>query len=507
VCSGVANGNPRNSSGMGRSFWRGMTGIGQQARALIAGGRREASGWALAAVIAAAVPAWWLFAFTVDDALIPIRYARHLAAGEGYRWNLGGPVTDGVTPLPWALLLAPLAHAAPLVVLGRSKMLGLTLWLAAAGSWGAAVGRADVPRVAKAIAALAIALCIPLAAHAVSGMETALALALATWAALFGSRPLVAAALAGLAAALRPELAPWAIALGMGLSLAQSPKISSATAAALLAVAPFAVCAVVRLVAFGRLAPLAVLAKPSDLAHGAVYVAAASVTSLAPILVAAPLALRRAPPRARALVLAGLVHLVTVLAVGGDWMPYARLLVPILPSLLFAFVLTVPHAHPVASALRATAVLAVALYLLVVAAPNARHVGVDREELILRAKPELANATRIATVDIGWPTADTEATLIDLAGVTDPEVAGLPGGHTSKHVDPAFLLARDPDVLLLYGKRGDLALEQWQEWSYPRVVEARLARAELIARHFRPRAYLPLGMTAMGYVVLTRGPP
>ncbi|MDP9152084.1 MAG: hypothetical protein M3O36_19340, partial [Myxococcota bacterium] len=76
----------------------------------------------------AVAPALWMWNFTVDDALIGVRYARHLAFGLGWRFNVSGPSTDGVTPLPWPLFLAPFARADGLLVLGRAKALGLVAW-------------------------------------------------------------------------------------------------------------------------------------------------------------------------------------------------------------------------------------------------------------------------------------------------------------------------------------------------------------------------------------------
>ena len=112
---------------------------------------------------------------------------------------------------------------------------------------------------------------------------------------------------------------------------------------------------------------------------------------------------------------------------------------------------------------------------------------------------ELAGAARVATLDVGWPTAATEASIVDLAGLTDPEIAALPGGHTSKRVDPALLLARDPDVILLYFRRRDGERVYWRE------VEARLASSELIARHYEARAFLPsYGEDDAGYVVMKK---
>ena len=82
-----------------------MSGIGQSSRRLLGALAR----WPLGAIgVALAVLALW--GFTVDDAFIIARYAHHIAIGDGYVFNAGGPTSDGVTPLPFALLLAPLAR-------------------------------------------------------------------------------------------------------------------------------------------------------------------------------------------------------------------------------------------------------------------------------------------------------------------------------------------------------------------------------------------------------------
>ncbi len=439
---------------------------------------------ALVATVLAAVPALAMWGFTVDDALIPVRYARHLAVGEGYRFNVGGPATDGVTPLPWALLLAPVAGVDALAVLWRAKYMGLAAWMVAAAAFGSAVFRAPAPRVAKGVALAALAACVPVAAHAVSGMETALALALATLAATSGAAPMRAAALAGLAASLRPEMAPWAITLAV--LFAEGPRARAR--AALVALAPFLACVLVRVVCFGRASPLAVLAKPSDLEHGATYAFVAALVTGGPLLALAPGALGKAPRQAQALALAGAVHLAVVTAVGGDWMPYARLVVPVVPSLLLASVLLAPHARAWSLAVRATLALGFEVYIAVVAAPAGRHVATDRAALIEAARPYVRNAHTVAALDVGWVSAATEATIVDLAGLTDPTIAVLPGGHTSKRVDPAFLLARDPDVLVFYEP--------------PRVVEERLLASELIRERYVVVATLPLAGHA--YRILAR---
>ena len=439
-----------------------------------------------------------MWGFTIDDALISIRYARHLASGAGYRFNASGPSTDGVTPLPWAFVLAPLARGDALDVLFRAKLLGLTAWLAAAGAWGVAVGRVAASGWVKGVAFAALALCVPVAAHAVSGMETGIVIALTTWASLSLDHPMRAAALAGVVAAFRPEMAPWAIAL----SILNRPGRT-----VLLAILPLVLCGVTRAIAFGHAAPLSLSAKPSDASHGAMYVAAAALVTLAPVLAFAPIALRRAPRPAIVLTVAGVVHMLAVLIVGGDWMPYARLVAPIAPSLLYAFVLAAPHARPFATIARAALTFALGAYVLVVAAPAGRPIASNYRALIDAARPHLAGARRIASLDIGWPTAaNDDATIVDLAGLTDPFIAALPGGHTSKRVDPALLLSRDPDVLLVFAEEGVTAetLATWRDAAYARTVDLRLVRSDLIARHYEARAFLPFGAKNAGYVLLGR---
>ena len=92
--------------------------------------------FAVAFGVAALVPALVFRGFMVDDALITARYAAHLAAGEGYRLNAGGPVTDGVTPLGFAFLLAPFARGGPLAALAAAKGIGIVAWTLASAVLG-----------------------------------------------------------------------------------------------------------------------------------------------------------------------------------------------------------------------------------------------------------------------------------------------------------------------------------------------------------------------------------
>jgi hypothetical protein len=464
--------------------------------------------WTALGALAALLPALWMWGFTVDDALISVRYARHLAGGSGWRFNLHGPSTDGVTPLPWPLLLAPLARADALAVLARSKTLGLVAWVATGAGLGRAVGRVDTAAWIRGSALATMALSVPLAAYAVSGMETALATALATFAVLRMDRPRLSALLAGLASSLRPEMAPWACALAVGAVGSDDANGTPARAArrsleaCTLALTPFALCALIRALVWGHPAPLALLAKPSDVAHGLAYAGAACVVSIVPILIVAPVSVAR-DRRALAIVVAALVQIAAIVIVGGDWMPYARLVVPIAPSLVYAAVLASRRAHPAASAARSVAALLLGVALVARGGTAGRTVGADRAALVAAARPWVGVAHRVAALDIGWVSAATEADIIDLAGLTDPEIAALPGGHTSKRVDARFLRARDPEVLLIEAPRGlpPGGLQAWQDTATPRAVEARLLDDDNAA-HFTPAAWLPLGTAGSGYIVL-----
>jgi hypothetical protein len=177
------------------------------------------------------------------------------------------------------------------------------------------------------------------------------------------------------------------------------------------------------------------------------------------------------------------------------------------PSLCLAGVVAGAQARPLISAVRAAAAVGLGVLLMarfgsIVA--EGRKVTADRTALVESARPVLGSLARVAALDIGWVGAATEADVVDLAGLTDPQIAALPGGHTSKRVGAMLLLARDPDALLLYAQAGlaDGGLAAWDQARYGRAVEARLAHDPVIARHFAPAAWLPLGTGGGGYVVL-----
>lgn len=456
----------------------------------------RAAAFGVLGALCALVPALVMWGFTVDDALIPIRYASHVASGAGYRFNLGGPATDGVTPLPWVYMIAPFASADAMATLVRVKATGVFAWTLAAGVLAFRIARIRNGRslLLPGLGFLVMALAFEIGAWSASGMETGVATALATLAVVCFEKPWLCACLAGLATALRPELVIWALSLSFGVStvragLREVDGLRHAVLSAAIAGAPFVLCVLVRLAVFGRPEPLALMAKPSDLAHGLTYAIAAAVVLLTPLLAFAPIGLAKVRGSALAIVTAFVAHLLAIILVGGDWMPYARLVVPVAPSLVLAFTLTLARGGSWPPVARAVVATAIGAFLAVRAAPAGRHVFSDRADLVARAKPVLASSHVVAALDIGWVSAATPARIVDLAGLTDPTVAVLGGGHTSKRVDAGMLLDRNVDTVVVY--------------SDMRVVEARLVRSELFASHYAPGEVLALG-SAASYVVYRR---
>lgn len=479
-----------------------MLGIGHSRRPLI--GAARAVPWGAIAAGLAVIASW---GFTVDDALIPARYAHHLASGAGYRFNASGTPTDGVTPLPLAWLLAPFARASVLDGWGASRVLGAAAWIVAACVLDAALARASA-RCGRgrastlALLRAAVIVAMPVHAYAASGLETGLATALATVAACCGRRPRIAALSAGLTASLRPEMVVWALVLTIGreASMRAPPKLRILRA--LLAVGPFALAAGARVVAFGSAAPLAVAAKPSDATHGAVYVGAGLIASGLVALLPSRAWRRRGAGEARALLAALLAHLTVLVVVGGDWMPYSRLLVPVWPSAILMAAVAARAGSAVG--LRARLVVAIVLAALLSARhlPEARRVEADRRELLANARAMLEASAVVAGLDVGWIGAATDATVVDLAGLTDGEIAALPGGHTSKRVDVAMLLARGVDTIVLY-QVGDATDASLASYVPARGVEARIARSPLTRRHFEAIGRARLGAHG-SYLVLRR---
>jgi hypothetical protein len=450
-------------------------------------GGRESRG-ALLGALAALIPLLAVWGFTVDDALITARVAHHISLGHGSRFNLDGPSVDAVTPLGFAHLLSPFAGST-LSAFTAARVIGALAWIAT----GAIVGRA-IDELSgnweRFLPLVALGFSLPLGAWAGSGMETGVVVLLATLATL---RMPIAPLFAGLAGAWRPELLPWAMLVAIGTSLTRARRPGPALVALLLALGPAVLVAVSRQLLFGSPMPLAVLAKPSLLSDGIRYALGALLLSALPYLVIAPKGVRDLDGHDRTLLVAGYAHFVSIALAGGDWMVLFRLAVPVLPS--FALVgAAIGRKSTGMAPLFRLAVALIASGIVWFSYLSSRQVWSGRRALIEAARPVFADAQRVATLDAGWVGAAFDGHVVDVAGVTDPDVARLPGGHTSKRLGPGFLERQQVDVVVvLYVERMGLyrVNDHWL-----------LGEAEGLG--FTRAGELPIPGTSYRYIVLKK---
>jgi hypothetical protein len=184
------------------------------------------------------------------------------------------------------------------------------------------------------------------------------------------------------------------------------------------------------------------------------------------------------------------VHALSLVVVGGDWMAFFRLMVPVLPGALLVAAELAERAPAVLTGARVVLALAPALAQLVLQAPAAARVGVERHELVRAAEPLLAHSRRIAALDVGWLGAATRATLVDLGGITAPDVARLPGGHGAKKVHSGLL--SDVDTAVLFVAPQQPLGVPWHQTVFDKPVEQRTAHL-LRERSVRSIETLPLG--------------
>jgi len=484
-----------------------------------AGPRRTVGAAAFSGIMATiGVVVFW--GFTVDDALITARVAHHISLGQGYRFNSHGPVVDAVTPLGWAYILAPFAKSGPIGTLLVARWIGVVAWIASASWLGA-----NVARHRSAIWPLALlAIHAPLGLWASAGMETPVVTALVTFATAEG---VAGSCCLGIAAAWRPELIPYALVMAVGRcrSLSKIPRELA------IVVIPVIVTMLVRWAGFGSPQPLAVFAKPADLSHGfwyaleallwcgPIWLWLASGWPWSEVTTSAALDDQRRPatrwlgslgalpglPRLEryelTMVVAVLVHFAAIGLAGGDWMPAYRLAVPVMPVMLrVACQIASGRGRLLATAaiiLATTSTLRIAIKL----APAARLVLAQRLELIRGASRALSKASVVAAPDVGWVGAAFPGEVVDLAGATDPTIAHLKGGHTSKRIGIRLLLSRRVDrVIVLLAAPAQVSVP-WTDSPFARAIDY---RAALLAADLdcSPTARLDLPHTDQAYLVL-----
>ena len=429
--------------------------------------------------LVALIQAWSSHPAPQDDAFISFRYAANLLAGHGLVYNPGEWV-EGFTNLSWTLLSASVMAAGVdpvtgMAALGTAALGALVLLAARAGSEAAGL-------VGAVVAGALVATDLQAGLEAVEGLETTFyALLIAGGLALAvreSGRPgpawrvhLGSTALFAVAALTRPE-APLHITLvHLGLLLGAPDRRRQLLCGAAAAV-PFAVVLVSltawRLHTYGHPLPNTFYAKTggAPLMRGVRYLAVHAGTHPALWGLAAGRALAGRPGRwtlpAAALVLGQVAY---VLAVGGDFKPTGRFLIPVvLPMAVLAAEAAGGLVRARSAAVRWGALLVVAGALLVGTHRMAgqvhgwsryRHEDYQARrvvgEFLGRSFPP---GTRIAIHSAGCIPYYSGLPTIDMWGLTDAHIARAPapgmGAGMAGHErgDPGYVFSLEPALYL-----------------------------------------------------------
>lgn len=447
---------------------------------------------------------YWCWGFTVDDAWIVSRVAAHGMDSGSYSFNLGGPPTDAVTPLGFAHFLASLggllgiSGARELFTLARA--IGVVSSILSLGA-AAVLASAEqgekkwwlpgclVPFALPALLWSGAGLTAP-----VVGLFVLMGAALVEKGANFAG-----SACLGAAAAWRPELGPVVLAL-LFFSQVHSSTIFQRLGGLAWLLVPIILVALVRISKFSFPLPLSFLAKSPDFLSGVRYSLVTLIFGGLPWFVL--LLLRRS--LFRRWILVWPIHLLALIFAGGDWMPALRLSAPVYPWLLWKLATSMSFRGAGWRGLALVPALYGPLLIMIQQGSDLRAVTARRSTLVADARPALRNSRVVAAVDIGWVGQATEAVIVDLAGVTDPTIAPLPGGHTSKEISPGLFSDRNVDTWVIFASDRAYSLGE----SLQRVHAAHWVDARLLARNddlgFEALAVVPLLGSTGQYVIATR---
>ncbi len=462
-----------------------------------------------------------VWGFTVDDAWIVSRVALHGAETGIYSFNLDSELTDGVTPLGFAHLVGALGglwgaqtglefwqFARFLGLLGYFSSFFLVGWLLSF----------EEKKLSFFIGLTLTFFCLPAAVWAGAGLSGPIVgflLLLGAVLLTVPSRRMVrqkkedgslglsryaivwAGCLAlGFAGAWRPELLPFILGLLVLDARRGTFRLGALIVPVLITSAPFIVSVVARTIIYGHALPLSFSAKSPDPQSGVFY----ALLSLLWVGVPWLFFSRKSfwignEPWAWL----WLLHLVALFFAGGDWMPVFRLSAPLLPWAVWRLA---PQWRPSALsfALVFFAFLGPSL-LFIQQGDDLRAVYQRRTRLIEQGAVHVPPEGVVAAVDIGWLGMSTPSLIVDLAGVTDPTIALLPGGHTSKQIAAGMFSDRNIDTWVIRAlDRKYIALEPLQSVAAAYWVDARLlTKADDLG--FVGVATIPLDGTPGQYIV------
>ncbi|MBX3729985.1 MAG: hypothetical protein KF858_12425 [Candidatus Sumerlaeia bacterium] len=483
-----------------------------------------------------------VWALTVDDAYITLRYARNIVEGHGFVYNPGGPVVEGFSN-PLLLLWQVIAYA---LGFGRTivatKVLGvlssMAMLLATAGlaadllRWTLPqeeLRQRVLPVVALGPALLAGSLSI--ACIAVMGLEGSLfgmLLTIGGWMAmrvLRGEGGLLASIAGGVALGLacwtRPEGIAWALAVPtavVGIRAIERQPLRPALVLAAGAIGLWLALIALRLAIFGYPQPNTYYAKMAGEAMPRMQSALGYLADWmrdhggwawwALGIFGVVLADRSGRREALLLLAAAAGHLAVVVWMGGDWMPGLRFIGPgLAPIAALAAVGTalllvrVARSWALARAVSVAGVLTVGLawgavrlarpgIIWTLSEAQVRTWGWADGHLALAEWLAEWNLMRdepltVAIEDIGIVGWVSRVEILDLAGLVDPVWAHLVYEHGIDVPYPAdrVLLEIRPEVIVLVSTRRTAAGDHYITWKTNRELLVHPEFAERYRMH------------------------
>ncbi|WP_282349058.1 hypothetical protein [Pseudomonas sp. PS01301] len=429
------------------------------------------------------VHTYWYRDFQPDDTFIYLVYVKSYLQGNGLTFN--GQLVEGYSSVLWTLLVTLLA-AAGVDALWGSKLLG---WLAYAGigTFLLSAHRAAGANRASALCALAIFFSVPsLAMWASGAMETVLfsaiicAAVLTYYQARMGVRHhfyyVASGVLFGLLSICRPEGfaligAVFAFEAILVLHKKKSSLQGVITTVGIYAVMTASMFAI-RWSIYGKLFPATVGAKTGSLSvqmyHGQQYLIgffqsySFFVLAYASLLLFGLFSLRKKNDSKYFL-----LWLSTILVagytlfnflVGGDWMLGWRFVTPIIPFIVLTIGICL-------SALNSKVASIITLLIManLIGFSSKLHeramlqAASDRGDILMGQyikSLDLPHDAKIAVIDAGAIPYYAELYTIDMIGLNDSYLSGLPGGFLQKY-DNSYVLANKPAVIQFHTRALD----------------------------------------------------
>ncbi len=411
---------------------------------------------------------------SLDDPFIGLRYARNMIDGHGLVFNAGDPPVEGYTAYFW-IMVAALGMALGYDPLSFWQFVALayalaTLWLTYRLGW-----RSDRPRSYALVAPALLAVHVSFVSYPMTGMETTFF----TFVVTLGAAMVALRAHRGVVGALALGSALFLVTLtrfdGIGLAgllmlwiLVVDRDLRAFLWAALPLVAGMALYNGWRLAFYGDPLPNTFYAKSSSLVDqirdGLAYLTRFALRGGPFLLVVlAPIALfRRAHRTVRLSAWLAAGQLAYIVVVGGDWMPYYRFILPILPLLCLIVQETLWALIERLSLPRLLAGAAVAGVLLVGLVPLGASTFVRKPpegsywhpaeaRWLARTATERLPADALIAVEwAGISPYYLDQQVLDIFGLSDKRITSgeFPGTRMGRGITPDFLVSLAPDMVV-----------------------------------------------------------